>query len=83
MRRSTIRAIARFPDPTTSALIVGFLAVLHPITAFVWDRLHPPRNVVGDPQPPPEYPRHCLFTLDGGPMEAPALRAIFERKMLQ
>ena len=85
-KSSTIRAIARFPDAVTSALLVAFLAILEPITVFVWQKLHPRDDGImgrAPGQAPKEYPRHCLFTLHGKPIEADAVRSVFERKTMK
>ena len=83
-KSSTVRAIARFPDAVTSALLVAYLAILERVTVFVWEQLHPPDGGAmgwGAGPPPKEYPRHCLFTLDGSPIDPDDVRTAFERKM--
>lgn len=82
-KSSTVRAIARFPDSVTSALLVAYLTILERVTAFVWEQLYPHDNGATGwgARPSKEFPRHCLFTLDGKPTDGHAVRAAFERKM--
>ena len=83
-KSSTVRAIARFPDAVTSALLVAYLAILERVTVFVWQKLHPPDGGAtgwGAGPPPKEYPHHCLFTLRGEAIHDHRVRAAFERKM--
>lgn len=81
-KSSTLRAIARFPDAITSALLVAFVAILNPLTQFCWETLHPPlTSGWGEGPRPPAYPRHFLLTSDGSPWGPDGVRSALETTM--
>lgn len=80
-KSSTVRAIARFPDAVTAALLVAYLAILERLTVFVWERLHPPDRGVVDgggataPGVPAPLPLHDPRAAHRGRRRARRLRA--------
>jgi len=76
-KSSTYRAIARFPDSVTAALLILHISLLQPLT-FVIEKELRAAGVSHAPDPAPEASA-CVFTLNGAPLSGTQVCAIFKR----
>lgn len=76
-KSSSYRAIARFPDSVTAALLVLHISLLQPLTFVIEELLR--RDGVSDARAPAPEAAACVFTLNSAPLSGTQVCAIFKR----